>query len=112
MKLLFFSQHFTLSFFTLLNQKLTKYSLLNSYSAKASCFSSHESSKAVSMGSLLDKAINEGEARALYALILLRECRKLSSIRDTVQSSQPHLKIMMNPRHEVLVQFSCTIPHY
>ena len=46
-------------------EELTKYSLLNSYSAKASCFSSHESSKAVRMGSLLDKAMREGEARAL-----------------------------------------------
>ena len=43
---------------------LTRYSLLNSYSAKASCLSSHESSKAVRMGSLLDSAIREGEARA------------------------------------------------
>ena len=42
----------------------TKYSLLNSYSSKASCLSSHESSKAVRMGSLLDSAMREGEARA------------------------------------------------
>ena len=44
---------------------LTKYSLLNSCSEKASLLSSHESSKAVSMGSLLESAIKEGEARAL-----------------------------------------------
>ena len=43
----------------------TMYSLLNSHSAKASSLSSHESLKAVRMGSLLESAIKEGEARAL-----------------------------------------------
>ena len=74
--------------------QLTRYSLLNSHSAKASCLSSHESSKAVRIGSLLDKAMRDGEAKALYALILLLECLRLSSILDTVQSSQAHLTIL------------------
>ena len=70
---------------------LTKYSLLNSCSEKASLLSSHESSKAVSIGSLLDRAIKEGEAKALQALILRLECLRLSSLLDSVQSSHPHL---------------------
>ena len=62
---------------------LTIYSLLNSHSAKASSLSSHESLKAVRIGSLLEREMREGEARALYALILLLECRRLSSLRDS-----------------------------
>lgn len=42
----------------------TMYSLLNSHSAKASSLSSQESLKAVRIGSLLERDINEGLARA------------------------------------------------
>ena len=40
------------------------YSSLNSFSRRLSLLSSHDSSKAVSMGSLLDKAIRDGLAKA------------------------------------------------
>ena len=43
---------------------LTKYSLLNSCSANESRLSSQLNSNAVRMGSLLDKAIRDGLARA------------------------------------------------
>ena len=54
------------------------------------------------MGSLLDKAMREGEA-----LLLLRECRKLSSLLDTVQSSQAHLTI-----YTVVQTFIVALEHY
>lgn len=53
---------------------------------------SQESSKAVRIGSFEESAMREGEARARYAFILLRECRSESSIREVTHSSQPHLK--------------------
>ena len=59
---------------------------------KESLLSSQLSSKAVRMGSLLERAISEGEASARYALIRDLECRRLSSFREMVHSSQPHLK--------------------
>lgn len=55
------------------------YSALNSCSRKLSLLSSPLSSKAVSIGSLLDNAIRLGDERALYEFILDRECRRLSS---------------------------------
>ena len=53
------------------------------------------------MGSLLLSAMSEGEARALYALILDLECRRLSSSLDSEQSSHPHLKL-----ESVIIHFS------
>lgn len=53
---------------------------------------SQESSNAVKMGSLDDRAISDGEARARYAFIRDLECRSESSILDVTHSSQPHLK--------------------
>lgn len=49
------------------------------------------SSKAVKMGSLLDRAMRDGDARARYALILERECLRESALLDAIHSSQPHL---------------------
>ncbi|CAH2010023.1 unnamed protein product [Acanthoscelides obtectus] len=51
-----------------------------------------ESSNAVRMGSLDESAINEGEANARYAFILLLECRRESSCLEVTHSSQPHLE--------------------
>lgn len=65
---------------------ITWYSILNSCSIKLSLRSSQLSSKAVRMGSLEESAIREGLARALYALILLRECRSESSSLDVTHS--------------------------
>ncbi len=75
-----------------LSLRLTWYSLLNSCSAKESLLSSQLSSKAVRMGSLEERAMSEGEARARYALIREREWRRLSSDREVMHSSQPHLE--------------------
>jgi len=71
---------------------VTWYSVLNSCSIKLSRRSSHDSSKAVRMGSLEERAISDGEARARYALIRDLECRKESSCRDVTHSLQPHLR--------------------
>ena len=59
---------------------LTMYSLLNSCSAKESLLSSQLSSKAVRIGSLLDKAIREGLARARYELILDLSNKRIENI--------------------------------
>lgn len=54
---------------------------------------SQESSNAVKIGSLEERAIKDGEARARYAFILDLECRSESSILEVTHSSQPHLQI-------------------
>ena len=46
------------------NRNLTRYSLLNSCSANESLLSSQLSSNAVSIGSLLERAIKDGLANA------------------------------------------------
>ena len=40
---------------------------------------------------LLERAMREGDARALYEFILDLECLKLSSLLDVEHSSHPHL---------------------
>lgn len=64
---------------------------LNSCSKKLKRRSSHESSKAVNIGSFDDNDIKLGLAKARYAFIRERECRSESSSREITQSSQPHL---------------------
>ena len=67
------------------------YSDLNSFSSRLSLFSSHESSNAVSIGSLLDNAISDGLAKARYALMRDREWFKRSSLVLVTHSVQLHL---------------------
>lgn len=62
---------------------------LNSCSKKLKRRNSHDSSKAVRIGSLEESATRLGLAKARYALIRERECRKESSWRDWTHSSQP-----------------------
>ena len=66
---------------------------LNSCSKKLKRRNSHESSKAVNIGSFDDSDIKLGLAKARYAFIRERECRSESSSREITQSSQPHLQI-------------------
>lgn len=47
-----------------------------------SSLSSQPSLKAVRMGSSLDSAMSDGEARALYILSRDRECRRLSTFKS------------------------------
>lgn len=91
--------------FTIISLKdteLTMYSVLNSCSAKNNRRSSHESSKAVKIGSFDDRAMREGLASALYELILERECFNESSCLEFTQSSQPHLENQKRKRIEWL----------
>jgi hypothetical protein len=70
---------------------LTLYSSLNSFSILLSRLSSHDSSKAVSKGSLDDSNINEGDVSARYAVILDWECLRESISLDVTHSSHAHL---------------------
>ena len=78
---------------------LTRYSLLNSCSANDSRLSSQLSSNAVRIGSLLERAIRDGLANARYELMRDRECLKLSSCREYIHSSQPHLQNKMSLKY-------------
>lgn len=55
------------------------YSFLNSFSKLLNLRNSQLSSNAVNIGSLLDRAMRDGLAKARYALILDLECRRQSS---------------------------------
>lgn len=75
-----------------INSRLTWYSHLNSCSRNERRRSSHESSNAVRIGSLEERAIKDGEAKALYAFIRLLECLRESSLLDVTHSS--HLLLL------------------
>lgn len=77
-----------------INSPLTWYSHLNSCSRNERRRSSHESSNAVRIGSFEERAIKDGEAKALYAFIRLLECLSESSLLDVTHSS--HLLYVRN----------------
>lgn len=76
----------------IVEEEFTLYSNRNSCSIRLRRRNSHESSKAVKRGSLEDKAIRDGDVKALYAFIRDCECRRESCSLEITHSSQPHLE--------------------